>query len=154
VACLEAAGIDYASSAELRERRARSLTSPPASGRGRSGTSTWQSIARGRGSVETDFLNGEIALLGRLHGIPTPANVLLQAISADVAAGRRTAGSMSEEEFLGRASKQLAAQSVADQRVGDSRTTNAGRCGSGAANNGLGLPPTAAMARSSNTGVW
>jgi 2-dehydropantoate 2-reductase len=28
VACLEAAGIDYASSSELRERRARSLTSP------------------------------------------------------------------------------------------------------------------------------
>jgi 2-dehydropantoate 2-reductase len=100
VACLEAAGIDYASSAELRERRARSLTSPPASGRGRSGTSTGQSVDRGTGSVETDFLNGEIALLGRLHGVPTPANALIQAISADVASGRRAAGSMSEEEFL------------------------------------------------------
>jgi 2-dehydropantoate 2-reductase len=100
VACLEAAGIDYAPSSELRERRARALTVPSASGRGRTGTSTWQSVARGTGNVETDFLNGEIALLGRLHGVPTPANALLQEISADVAGERRPAGSMAEEEFL------------------------------------------------------
>ena len=47
-------------------------------GRGRAGGSTWQSLARGQGTVETDWLNGEIARLGRLHGVPTPANVLLQ----------------------------------------------------------------------------
>ena len=28
--------------------------------------------------METDYLNGEIALLGRLHGIPTPVNEALQ----------------------------------------------------------------------------
>jgi 2-dehydropantoate 2-reductase len=100
VACLEAAGIDFASSSELRDRRARSLNVPPPSGRARTGTSTWQSVARGTGSVETDFLNGEIAFLGRMYGIPTPANALLQAISAEVASGRRASGSMSEEEFL------------------------------------------------------
>jgi 2-dehydropantoate 2-reductase len=99
-ACLEAAGIDYASSSELRERRARSLTAPPTAGRTRTGTSTWQSVARGTGSVETDFLNGEIAFLGRMFGVPTPANALLQSISAAVASGRNTIGSMSEEEFL------------------------------------------------------
>src|SRR5439155_1809446 len=32
-------------------------------------SSTWQSLARG-GSVEGDFLNGGIVLLGRLHGVP------------------------------------------------------------------------------------
>ncbi|GAA2748690.1 ketopantoate reductase family protein [Amnibacterium kyonggiense] len=47
-------------------------------GRGRAGGSTWQSLARGQGTVETDWLNGEIARLGRLHGVPTPVNVLLQ----------------------------------------------------------------------------
>jgi 2-dehydropantoate 2-reductase len=47
-------------------------------GRGRGGGSTWQSLARHQGSVETDWLNGEIALLGRLHRVPTPVNVLLQ----------------------------------------------------------------------------
>lgn len=40
----------------------------------RAGGSTTQSLTRGTGSIETDFLNGEIALLGRLHGVPTPVN--------------------------------------------------------------------------------
>jgi 2-dehydropantoate 2-reductase len=47
-------------------------------GRGRVGGSTWQSVARNQGSVETDWLNGEVARLGRLHDVPTPANALLQ----------------------------------------------------------------------------
>ena len=29
---------------------------------------------RGDGSIEADYLNGEIVLLGRLHGVPTPVN--------------------------------------------------------------------------------
>lgn len=99
MACLEAAGVDYASTAEMRERRARSLMPEPIAGRARVGASTWQSVARGTGSVETDFLNGEIALLGRRYGVATPANVLLQVVSAEVATGRRESGSMSEEEF-------------------------------------------------------
>jgi 2-dehydropantoate 2-reductase len=41
--------------------------------------STWQSFARGAGS-EVDFLNGEIVLLGRLHGIPTPVNARVQRV--------------------------------------------------------------------------
>lgn len=47
-------------------------------GRPRGGGSTWQSLARGTGSAEGDFLNGEIVLLGRLHGVPTPLNEELQ----------------------------------------------------------------------------
>jgi len=39
--------------------------------------STWQSFARGAGS-EVDYLNGEVVLLGRLHGVPTPVNEALQ----------------------------------------------------------------------------
>ena len=42
------------------------------------GGSTWQSLAKGATSVETDYFNGEIALLGRLHHIATPANTFLQ----------------------------------------------------------------------------
>jgi thiosulfate/3-mercaptopyruvate sulfurtransferase len=44
----------------------------------RGGSSTWQSLARGAGSVEGDFLNGEIVLLGRVHGVPTPLNEAIQ----------------------------------------------------------------------------
>ena len=39
--------------------------------RPRAGSSSWQSLARGTGAIEMDYLNGEIALLGRLHGVPT-----------------------------------------------------------------------------------
>ena len=46
-------------------------------GHERAGSSSWQSLARGSGAIETDYLNGEIALLGRLHGVPTPVNELL-----------------------------------------------------------------------------
>lgn len=43
----------------------------------RMGGSSSQSLIRGAGSMETDYLNGEIVLLGRLHGVPTPANAWL-----------------------------------------------------------------------------
>jgi 2-dehydropantoate 2-reductase len=39
--------------------------------------STWQSLARGS-SHEVDFLIGEVMLLGRLHGVPTPFNAAIQ----------------------------------------------------------------------------
>jgi 2-dehydropantoate 2-reductase len=51
----------------------------------RSGSSTWQSLARHTGEVETDYLNGEIALLGRLHGVETPVNAALCRLAARVA---------------------------------------------------------------------
>ena len=77
-ACLEAAGIDVASAAEDRERRGDLLQLHPVAGRDRSGGSTWQSLARGAPRLETDYLNGEIVLLGRRHGLPTPVNEALQ----------------------------------------------------------------------------
>jgi 2-dehydropantoate 2-reductase len=49
------------------------------------GSSSWQSLARGTGNIEADFLNGEIVLLGRLHGTPTPANAVLQRLANDLA---------------------------------------------------------------------
>ena len=69
---LAAAGIQVVTTEQDTERRG-DLLSPGAIG-GRGGGSTWQSLERGAGSVETDYLNGEISLLGRLHGLPTPVN--------------------------------------------------------------------------------
>lgn len=37
-----------------------------------------QSIQRGTSGLEVDFRGGEIVLLGRLHGVPTPANERVQ----------------------------------------------------------------------------
>ena len=100
VACLEAAGIDFASPTEMADRRTRSLVSQPVAGRERVGSSTWQSVVRGTGSVESDYLNGEVALLGRLCGVATPVNVLLQRISNAAARQHREPGVMTEAEFL------------------------------------------------------
>lgn len=78
VACLAAAGIPYASEAEESARRADHIRYRRINGQRRDGSSTWQSLQRRTGSVETDYLNGEITRLGRELGIPTPANALMQ----------------------------------------------------------------------------
>jgi 2-dehydropantoate 2-reductase len=53
-------------------------------GLSRDGGSSTQSLKRGAGSIETDYLNGEIVLLGRLHGVPTPLNAALCALSQEL----------------------------------------------------------------------
>ena len=98
-ACFRAAGIDYVPSEEDRERRG-DLTRPrDIPGRERGGGSSWQSLARGTGNIESDYLNGEIALLGRLHGVPTPVNTLLQRLATEAAARRDPPGQLTEVEY-------------------------------------------------------
>jgi 2-dehydropantoate 2-reductase len=81
IACYRAAGIDWASDEEMAERR-KSMSRPGAiAGSTRAGGSSWQSLARGAGSIETDYLNGEITLLGRLYGVPTPLNAAMQRVA-------------------------------------------------------------------------
>jgi len=94
LACYRAAGIEHASGEEQAARRTAMSPAAPIAGSRRGGGSTWQSLARGAGSVETDYLNGEIALLGHLHGIPTPTNEALQRIAARMARDGTPPGSM------------------------------------------------------------
>ena len=102
VACLEAAGIPFASVEEDRARRGDRLRmAPAAAGRWR-GDSSWQSLARGTGAIETAYLNGEVLLLGRLHGVPTPANELLVRLALQAARELLPPGSLDAEEILGR----------------------------------------------------
>jgi 2-dehydropantoate 2-reductase len=98
-ACYRAAGIAYASETELRSRAQGVLQLGAIGGLARPGDSSWQSLARGTGSIETDFLNGEIALLGRLHGVPTPVNALLQNLATRFARERRPPGSLSVDDL-------------------------------------------------------
>ena len=102
VAALTAAGIDYATDAEDAARRGDHLHLRPIGGRRRGGGSTWQSLARGSRAIETDFLNGEIVLLGRQHGVPTPVNELLQRLARELALAGAAPGSMSVNEVLAR----------------------------------------------------
>lgn len=65
----------------------------------RTGGSSTQSLKRGTGSIETDTLNGEIVLLGRLHGVPTPLNAGLVAVGRELAAKGAQPGSLTETEL-------------------------------------------------------
>jgi 2-dehydropantoate 2-reductase len=82
---LAAAGIDVASSEEDRQRRGDHLQLRNTTSGEWSGGSSWQSLARGTGSIEAEFLNGEIVLMGALHGVPTPVNALLQRMAVRAA---------------------------------------------------------------------
>ena len=108
--CYRAAGIAYASESELRRRASVTWTSwksvigfirARTSKRGgeRLGDSSWQSLARATGSIETDFLNGEIVLLGRLHGVPTPLNSRVQDLANRFARERRPPASLSVNDL-------------------------------------------------------
>ena len=62
------------------------------------GSSAMQSLVRGAGSVEVDYLNGQIAFLGRLHGVPTPVNTFFTELSAELVRTGAEPGKMSETE--------------------------------------------------------
>jgi 2-dehydropantoate 2-reductase len=99
-AVLDAAGIAYASVEEQKAVRGDKVTLVPLDGAPRGGGSSWQSLTRGTGTIEADYLNGEIALLGRLHGVPTPLNELLQHLANAFARERRAPGSMPVAELV------------------------------------------------------
>jgi 2-dehydropantoate 2-reductase len=98
-AVLEAAGIDAASDEEELARRGDLITMRRIDGERRGGGSTWQSLTRGKTTLEVDHLNGEIVLLGRLHGVPTPVNDLLQRTARRVAAEGLPPGSISAADL-------------------------------------------------------
>ncbi|MHB8340806.1 MAG: ketopantoate reductase family protein [Mycobacteriales bacterium] len=93
-ACYAASGIDFASETEDRERRRQLYVDPAWSGAG----SSWQSLARQSGSIEADYLNGEVVLLGRLAGVPTPVNLGLQRLANRLAREQQPPGSLSLAE--------------------------------------------------------
>ena len=94
-----AAGIDPVTQDEDDARRGDHLRVEPVAGEERGGGSTWQSLQRGSG-VETDYLNGEIAVLGRRQGVPTPANARIQTLMREAAAAGAPPGSWSPGALL------------------------------------------------------
>ena len=96
---LAAAGIAWRDVGAGDPRRAQLMRSAPVAGAARAGGSSTQSLARGTGSIETDFLNGEIVLLGRLHGVPAPANAWFTGLGARMARERLAPGSVAAAEI-------------------------------------------------------
>jgi 2-dehydropantoate 2-reductase len=97
---LAAAGIAYVGREEDAARRGQLLTLGPIGGATRGGGSSWQSLIRETGSIETDYLTGEIVLRGRLFGVATPVNELLQRLANQLASERGAPGTWSEGEIL------------------------------------------------------
>jgi 2-dehydropantoate 2-reductase len=75
LACLKAAGIAFAGFDEMTTRRGDLMADGLVDGQARVGSSTLQSLLRGNTDTEVDYLNGEIVKLGRLYGVPVPANL-------------------------------------------------------------------------------
>jgi 2-dehydropantoate 2-reductase len=100
-AALAAAGISVVSVEDDLARRGDALRIQPVAGdERRAGGSSWQSLRRATGTIETDFLTGEVVLLGRLHGVPTPANRALQDMAAEMARKGERPASRSVEDVL------------------------------------------------------
>jgi thiosulfate/3-mercaptopyruvate sulfurtransferase len=100
----EARAVLTASGLEIAEPRSglldlSAMAMKPIEGHARGGSSTWQSLAR-TGSHEADFLNGEIVLLARLHGIAAPLNAAFQARLARAAREGTPPGSLGAAELL------------------------------------------------------
>ena len=75
---LRQAGIDFVSFETTTAARADGPTVRPVPGwNAGPSNSTWQSLSRNTGDVETDFLNGEIVRLAHKHGIAAPLNAAL-----------------------------------------------------------------------------
>ena len=91
-----AAGIDFEESEEFaarREPRYRGVDRwPKTHGAPRGGGSSWQSLVRAAGSIESEFLNGEVVQLGRMLGISAPYNEVLWRRAEEMARDRTPPG--------------------------------------------------------------
>lgn len=81
-AVLRAAGIRVERREDADPAKRALMNGTEVAGEARPGGSSAQSLLRGAGSIETDWLNGEIVRLGRLHGVPVPVNAAMQALGA------------------------------------------------------------------------
>ena len=97
-AVLDSAGIVYVGTEEQQARRGQQVEIGQVN-RPVGTSSTWQSLARRSARTEADYLNGEIVLLGRTLGIPTPVNAAIQAAVDFASRTRAAAGSVSPDEL-------------------------------------------------------
>jgi 2-dehydropantoate 2-reductase len=97
--CFRAAGVPC-ESREAFDQRARAHRGQSALPPGlRNLGSSWQSLQRGVGDIEADFLNGEIVRLGRLHSVPTPYNEVLQEVAHQMAAQHEKPGKYTVQDL-------------------------------------------------------
>jgi 2-dehydropantoate 2-reductase len=93
---LRAAGLEFVPLDEFRQRWEQ-MQRVPADDRS---NSSWQSLARGTRSIEVDFLNGEIVLIARLHGLDAPLNDCVQRLARQLAASVAEPGTVPAADLL------------------------------------------------------
>ena len=109
-AVFQAAGIDYASKEESAAAgRAPGFEWGEIPGHGEFTSSVWQGVQRGNRSVETDYVNGEIVLIGALHSVPTPWNRALQQAANHCVRNAIEPGSTTVDEFVEGVEQEIAA---------------------------------------------
>jgi 2-dehydropantoate 2-reductase len=98
-AVYEAAGIVWRDVGAVDPRREQLMQQRAIDGVARAGGSSTQSLTRSTGTIETDYLNGEIVLLGRLHGVATPANAWFCALARRMVREKLKPGAIATEEI-------------------------------------------------------
>lgn len=98
-AVYNAAGIVWRDVGANDPRREQLMQAQAIDGVARAGGSSTQSLTRGTGTIETDYLNGEIVLLGRLHGVATPANAWFCTLAQRVVRENLKPGAIAAEEI-------------------------------------------------------
>jgi 2-dehydropantoate 2-reductase len=110
---LDLAKIDYTSDEEEQAARADSFSVQVVPGEpAEMGGSTWQSLARGTGNVESDYLNGEIVQIAHRNDFNAPINTLVASLARRAAVRGQKPGSVSAtelEETLGLPSRRQGA---------------------------------------------
>jgi len=97
---LSRAGIRWVPAKEAAPRPPKNITPPKNGNFGIPLGSTWQSLVRNQGTVETEFLNGEIVRLAAERGIPAPINEALLRITLEMAANREKPGKYTPAELI------------------------------------------------------
>lgn len=97
---LDSAGITYTDDATEEALRAESFSVAEVPGApAELGGSSWQSLARGTGSIETDYLNGEIVLIARQQGLNAPINATMTSLARKAARSGARPGDITPDEL-------------------------------------------------------
>ena len=99
LAVYAAAGIDCQTKEEAAARLQGVYEMVDIPGYARVAGSSWQSMQRGTGDIETEYLNGEISWLGRMHGVATPANDACVKLGRELIRRGQGPGLMNVAEF-------------------------------------------------------
>ncbi len=97
---LAAAGVEVTSDKEESAARTEGLNVQPVPGEpAQLGGSSWQSLVRGTGTIESDYLNGEIALIARRIGMAAPINAKLAALARQAAREGSRPGAITADQL-------------------------------------------------------